>query len=434
MRALALASCVAAVAALPLHAGCGATSERAAPVPSDSERGRFPHASHRSTACTDCHPTQDVLAGRPARPGGEDHASCDRDRCHRAEFAVPAAATAPARLCRICHAPGAAGEPLGARLVPYPPRAGRRALAAEFSHAGHLDPARMEASVGFHLACSDCHEQDGDELAPPGHAVCARCHAPEASPPGAPTMVECARCHADRPVQPSRLRRFITGDLRFDHGHHRLDRRGRRIGCSSCHAGAAAVKTTEAQAAPAMAACVACHDDAARTPTFKRMRMCETCHETKRSSIRSIAPRSHLPALERPEDHTGAFRRDHAADASADPQRCARCHTSMSGSPRDSCDDCHRVMRPQDHTVTWRELDHGPAAAARSDGCAVCHQADQCVSCHQTRPRSHFPAGDFRAGGHGQFARFNLRSCAACHLFESDCASSGCHTAGQARP
>ena len=426
MRSLALASCLAAaaLAALPGLAGCRATAERTSPVPSDSERGRFPHVRHRALSCTECHRIDDVVAGRPARPGAEDHAPCDRERCHRPAFAAIAA---PGALCRICHSRVGPAQPGGTRLAPYPPARGRRALAAEFSHARHLDLHFMEGKVGFHVSCSDCHEQAGGGLAPPGHAVCARCHAPEASPPGAPTMVECARCHVDRPVQPSRLRRFIVGDLRFDHGPHRQDRRGRRIGCASCHTDAAAATTTEAHAPPLMAACVGCHDDSARTPPVKRMRMCETCHATRQASIGSIAPRSHLPALERPEDHTRAFRRDHAADASADPQRCARCHTSMSGSPRDSCDDCHRVMRPQDHTVTWREFDHGPASAARADVCAVCHQGDYCIACHQVRPRSHFPSAAFAAEGHGQFARFNLRSCSACHVFETDCATSGCH-------
>ncbi|HWM85362.1 MAG TPA: hypothetical protein VNO33_05975, partial [Kofleriaceae bacterium] len=409
-RGLTLAILAATLAA----PGCRSGVDRVAPVPSDSERGRFPHQRHRAVACTECHRVEDVLAGRAARPGADDHAPCDRARCHQAEFLA-----SPGALCTVCHSRVAPGEtsssPNATQPAPYPPPTGRRALAAEFSHATHLDAGRMEGQVGFHLACSDCHELSGEELAPPGHAVCGRCHAPEASPTGTPTMAQCARCHVDRPLQPTRLRRFIVGDLRFDHADHRQDRRGGHISCSGCHPGSAAVGRTGQHAAPDMTACVDCHDDSARTPPAKRMRMCEACHATKRASIGSIAPRSHLPALERPEDHTRAFRRDHAADASADPQRCARCHTSMSGSPRDSCDDCHRVMRPQDHTVTWREFDHGPASAARSDGCAVCHQGDFCISCHRTRPRSHFPMMDFAQGGHGQFARVNLRSCSVCH-------------------
>jgi hypothetical protein len=100
----------------------------------------------------------------------------------------------------------------------------------------------------------------------------------------------------------------------------------------------------------------------------------------------------------------------------------------MSGAKRDTCDDCHRIMRPADHQVTWREFDHGPAAAARTDGCATCHQGDFCVACHAfVRPRSHFPIGDFTNGGHGLFARTNLRACVACHQVDTFCSGSGCH-------
>ncbi|HWM84176.1 MAG TPA: hypothetical protein VNO33_00035, partial [Kofleriaceae bacterium] len=52
---------------------------------------------------------------------------------------------------------------------------------------------------------------------------------------------------------------------------------------------------------------------------------------------------------------------------------------------------------------------------------------DFCISCHRTRPRSHFPMMDFAQGGHGQFARVNLRSCSVCHDFQTDCTTSGCH-------
>jgi hypothetical protein len=329
----------------------------------------------------------------------------------------------------MCHAAVAPGVEGGTRPAPYPPAIGRRALAAEFSHASHLDFGRMEDRVGFHITCSDCHAPADAALETPDHAVCGRCHAPESNVPGAPNMTECTRCHHEREWQPSRLRQFITGDLRFDHAAHRQDRRGRPISCAECHTGTTGETVTGQHAPPAMASCVACHDDDARTPRPRRMRVCETCHATRQASFGAIAPRSHLPALERPEDHTRAFRRDHGADAAQRPKSCARCHTFMSGSARDTCDDCHRVMRPEDHTVTWREFDHGPSATARTDGCATCHQADQCTACHQfVRPRSHFPASEFRRGGHGALARFNLRSCTVCHRPEQDCAE--CHSPG----
>lgn len=405
--------------------GCR-TSGSSSPVPTESERGRFPHSRHGDVACTECHDLRAVMAGRPERPGADEHAPCDRDACHRTAFMV-----APGPLCELCHTGVDPQQSTQAPLTPYPPISGRRALAASFSHERHLDFDLMEDQVGFHVSCTDCHALDEKgQLQRPDHAVCGRCHAPEASPPGAPTMAQCQECHVERRAQPSRLRTFIVGDLRFRHANHRQDRTGKTIGCAECHTETRAVSETGGHEAPPMAACVACHDNEKRTPRNRRMRVCETCHATVQQSIGAIAPRSHLPALERPEDHTRAFRRDHSAEAAAQPQRCARCHTFMSGSPRDTCDDCHRTMRPESHTVTWREFDHGPAAATRTENCATCHQAEFCIACHTITPRSHFPRLEFRNGGHGTFARFKLRSCMTCHAPDTDCTGPGCHDGG----
>jgi hypothetical protein len=174
-----------------------------------------------------------------------------------------------------------------------------------------------------------------------------------------------------------------------------------------------------------MRVCVSCHDNPLRVDNNLRMRRCETCHITRSAGLGALAPRSHLPATERPADHTQAFRRDHAADAAADSEACGRCHTMLSGNRRDTCDECHQVMRPSDHVVTWREYDHGPEAATVPERCTTCHQADFCVACHQTTPRSHFPLMDFRQGGHGTQAALNMRACVTCHDQGRDCAT--CH-------
>ena len=419
-------ACVAATACRPRT-----VTPAAAP---ESETGRFPHTAHADVACTDCHDADAVRAGRPARPGVRDHAPCDQSGCHREAFL-----TVPGPLCAICHAPaepapaktgtaepgpasGLAGALVGA-LVPYPPTRGRRALASTFSHARHLSHGQIEARMGFHVSCTDCHLAQGPDegaragqMAIPGHGVCGRCHAPEAAPPEVPVMDQCTACHQERTRQPLRQRRFITSELRFTHGNHRVDRGGQPILCTECHtrsAGAEAVGSMHPT--PETRACVQCHDDTERTPAAMRMRVCETCHTTRALTIGILAPRSHLPARERPQDHTLAFRRDHATEAGAAATRCARCHTFMSGSPRAVCDECHQVMRPRDHTLTWRELDHGPAAATRADRCSTCHTVPFCVACHQRPPRSHFPSDLFRDGGHAVPASINLRACITCH-------------------
>lgn len=410
------------VCLVALVAGCRSDRGGTFPVVVETDKGRFPHAKHVTTPCVDCHAMDAVVAGKPARPGANDHAPCDRAQCHREAFLK-----APGDLCKMCHATIAVAWRGATTLAPYPPVRGPRALAAEFSHAAHLNYASMEKRVGFHVSCTDCHTVTERGISRPGHTACIRCHAGEAAPEGTPAIKDCGRCHKARRKRPSRLRRLIQGDLRFAHARHRTDRRGKLILCTECHKQTGRVASTNTHRSPATAACVACHDDDTRVPPARRMRVCETCHTTRTRTIGTIAPRSHLPEPDRPEDHTLAFRRDHATDARRNAGRCARCHTFMSGSNRGTCDECHQVMRPQDHVVTWREFEHGPQAAMRADRCTTCHVGEFCSSCHSRPPRSHIPLSTWRSGGHGPLAAFNMRSCITCHTVHRDCTTSGCH-------
>ncbi|MGE5186627.1 MAG: hypothetical protein ACM31C_31440 [Acidobacteriota bacterium] len=375
---------------------------------------RMSHAQHAGIACTACH----QMGQRP----GHDHKPCDT--CHRGAFLAP-----PGPLCDACHL-RITVDPLAAPLKPYPSEDVWQAEPPRFSHAKHLDAGRMEAKVGFHVTCADCHVRGEGKLARPDHAVCARCHAPEAAIAGAPPMDDCTGCHEKGIAQLRTRARLIRGDLiPFDHDRHRTDRRGGAIRCEQCHVASALATGYADHAAPAIAACVGCHDDSDRTPTHMRMRRCETCHTGRAVGLVTIAPRNHLPSTERPLDHTIAFRRDHAGAAERDAARCAACHTQMSGNAHDACDECHQTMRPADHRITWRELDHGTEAAADRDRCARCHVVEFCTSCHSQRPRSHGYAGSFTAD-HGPLARINLRSCMTCHQ-ESFCAP--CHSASPRR-
>ncbi|RMH43722.1 MAG: hypothetical protein D6689_04295 [Deltaproteobacteria bacterium] len=413
---------MAAALACAAAASCRAPTA-GAPAPAPEPAPRFPHGPHAAVACVDCHPVADRTTARLARPGSNDHAPCDRAECHRAEFL-----STPGPLCTVCHEDV---DPTGAapsELVPYPPPRGRGALPSAFSHASHVRWDAMEAAVGFHVACGDCHRPAANRAAPglPGHATCARCHVAEAAPPGAPRMTECAACHRSAQGRAPRRPRLIAGDLRFAHADHEVDRRGKPIRCAECHTDIASVARRGAHRPPPTAACVACHDDDSRTPPELSMRECETCHATRSASFGTLAPRSHLPATARPENHTLAFRRDHATEARVAGETCARCHLLMSGSSRDTCDECHRAMRPHDHTIGWREFDHGPQAATESERCATCHAGDFCIACHARPPRSHLPLVDFAAGGHAVPAALDTRACMACHDVARDCLAP-CH-------
>ena len=390
------------VLAIAVLAACTPTARRDPPLP-PVDPTRMSHERHVAIGCTQCH-----RGGK--RPGADDHKPCDDDNCHRAEFLRE-----PSKFCEACHLPFDGGtKRLDAGLKPYPVEAVWQAQPSKFSHKAHLDSEAMEAQVGFHVTCVDCHTRGDVDLVRPDHAVCQRCHAAEAGLAKAPPMERCLACH--EPTQRLRVRqRLITGDLHpLDHVRHRTDRKGQTIKCDECHVQTANATEYRDHVPPRVESCVGCHDDADRTPDVMRMRICETCHSARTSSLASIAPRSHLPLTERPLDHTIAFRRDHAESAERDAKRCAACHTQMSGNPKQACDECHQTMEPQDHRITWRELDHGTEAAADRERCARCHVVEFCTSCHQQRPRSHGFAGTFYSD-HGRLARIDIRPCVTCH-------------------
>jgi hypothetical protein len=403
------------------------------------EPDRFPHASHAAPAlglgCRDCHG-----ADGDARPGADDHAPCDR--CHATEFQ-----TTPGPLCRVCHTEPVDVTGAEKTLRPFPLTGGMRAMPARFAHETHLDPGRMEKAVGFNIGCTDCHalgvegetpvNEPPDTVfapAPAGHVECGRCHAAEVALERGPAMGDCAGCHDPNERAPRHPRVLIAGDLHFDHRNHRTDAGGKAIPCRSCHAGAGTAKTRADHPPPSVRDCVTCHDDSDRVPQQMRMQVCETCHATRENRPLSLAPRDHLPLTERPQDHTLAFRIDHGEAARNNASRCATCHTQLSGATVDTCDECHQVMRPRDHVVTFRELDHGGLALADSDRCATCHVVDYCADCHRQRPRSHLGGQRFAQLEHGDLARINVRSCLTCHAPDRDCTGSGCHTIGVPGP
>ncbi len=402
------------IAVVAWVAACAPPRTAEVPLP-PADKSRLSHEQHGQLPCSGCHRSD-------ARPGADDHKPCDDGACHRKEFLAT-----PGPFCLVCHTK-ISPQPLTAPLKPYPIEDAWQAQPSRFSHKRHLDAGLIEARVGFHVACADCHERDGKK-ARPDHDTCSRCHSAEAGlADKAPYMEDCAGCHQPGAHERTRAR-LIRDDLHFDHARHKSDRKGRAIRCETCHAQTAKAAGYLDHAPPQIASCVSCHDDSERTPNEMRVRACETCHSARTNRVTTLAPRSHLPATERPLDHTLAFRRDHAEVASRDATRCASCHTRMSGNPRQACDECHQTMQPADHRITWRELDHGPEAGADRERCARCHVVEFCSACHAQRPRSHGFAGTF-TDEHGRLARINVRSCTTCH---GDPFCAQCHSASAPR-
>lgn len=448
----------------------------------------FSHAAHladtpalregnggKALTCGDCHATLPEQGFQVQRPGTAAHAPCDT--CHEQAFYEP-----PGALCTVCHTQVDPFRPDASPLGEYPRRARNAELVGAFNHALHLDGAKVQPEGGGQLKCTSCHGVKPDDAyaAFPTHANCAPCHAPPAAK-AKPALDDCAGCHEQD--GPGRARTFAKNDIRFTHGKHLFDARNEEIRCLTCHEGITTSTSSADRSLPGMATCAQCHEDSARTPDSVRIAKCGVCHTDDVEKVnlpgnhtaglwpRDLSPPSAMlaagpggqgvasdapgllagllqaapavllaspPALTpterapnpnvKPEDHTLLFRRRHEAAARAQDAKCGYCHSGISNSPRDSCQDCHAVMRPKDHTLRFRNIAHGRDAARDPQRCATCHEVDQCTACHKQRPPSHGPNFETR---HDRAARFNPRACMTCHSFEATCVD--CHRGTIAR-
>ncbi len=418
------------VTAMLCTASCRSKSPKSSQTRTENVAGdqnRFPHVLHtsddpqmlayqgRGLVCNDCHPQEEVEAGRAPRPGGNDHSPCDE--CHKEEFYKE-----PGSFCLICHESVDLTGVGATKMQPFPGRGFLRILASNFSHQIHSDSERMETEVGFHVSCNDCHKRDADTGEPmlPGHETCVRCHTGQSK--SSVRMSQCADCHVDTNLDISRSRILITPGLTFEHGAHVKDRQGAVIGCQSCHASITSSQTVNDVSIPPMQECAKCHQDPARTPERVRIARCEVCHE---NMVAGNPPRTHLSGASLPENHSLEFRANHSEQAADKDANCQYCHENLNGNPQNSCFQCHEIMRPRDHRLGWRNDSHGREASSDRDRCATCHTEDYCTACHTIVPSSHQPLGTFSRGGHAQSAQFGLSSCMACHTYQDTC--SRCH-------
>jgi hypothetical protein len=348
--------------------------------------------------------------------------------------------------CVLCHAPDprrpaaylpVAGELCARCHAQVEDTRGLRAhrLELAFSHDLHLSPERKVRQDGYELACAECHspEQGSGRRGEPGHAECGRCHnGKEASPVVA---VDCAGCHGQAERMDRRLmaqallaehyRASVRGtDLVFGHEEHVSFLGGEAGGaaCQRCHVDVRGADSLEVIEPQRMSDCMTCHRGMARelADVSRSLDRCRTCHIATRPEVAPVFG----AVIDKPISHTRTFRRRHAEQAARDDGVCAACHTELAGGRGRECNACHQQVRPEDHTVRWRELPHGRAAERDPDRCATCHLKDRCADCHAEPPRDHFPRGVFQVA-HGRRARTSTRRCLTCHVPQVDCAR--CH-------
>lgn len=233
---------------------------------------------------------------------------------------------------------------------------------------------KHEIHANLGIACKDCHETGGV----------------------VPTIETCKTCHQE--AMDSVTLKDIAGilgartpaakpyGLAFAHAKHE------GLECSSCHSVVNARMTT-----PPMKTCLdACHSEKASYPLS-----CRSCH-------------TQLDARGRPLDHATGWTTRHGVTASASAENCKSCHTE------ESCFNCHRVTRPENHTNSWRLRGHGVVAQADRERCLACHQENYCSTCHLgTQPINHTSAWkgmNFWTHCNNCHLPISNERCTTCHL------------------
>jgi predicted CXXCH cytochrome family protein len=277
--------------------------------------------------------------------------------------------------------------------------------------------------------CITCHEEvyDAKDLSVrglPNEAKCLECHR-EKKEKG-----ECGFCHDDvrnaRPFAPR-----PTPELHLDHAAH-IERV--KEDCSTCHKALPSPRRAAAHA-PAMAACLGCHE---HKKDYDEAR-CTKCHtDLSRYPLKPVADFS----------HRGDFLRNHAAPARSSVEACAQCHDQS------FCADCHTKSAPArielllpervDRNFLHRNdflSRHALEAAADPSSCQRCHGPSFCTTCHEaegltpatSKGRDPHPPGWMLRGSatfHGPAARRDIASCAACHDQGPRTNCIGCHKVG----
>jgi hypothetical protein len=405
----------------PMPSNHPAASGQASSKASADQKPFYLHAFHVKQLgldCSTCHvPVKDgsVVLKRP----GHDQCMV----CHQDDFG----AKLNPKLCAQCHTQF---PPTGNDLYPFPRYQNKRPIVFEFSHALHVDPqARVDSHTGFRSDCTFCHQLNAQGVEEfPGHTQCAACHSKAGMKPllsADSTTADCLGCHLPEAIEnpnyikgrviPSQVASGKYGNINFNHTVHFRFREQLQLQCTTCHSAILRSTSLETLQLPKMITCAQCHDAAHTVPVQFRMNDCQSCHLDGKSG------------LVKPAYHTGNFRLNHAKMAAAPGANCYVCHTNLRPSETGSkqCLSCHEVMRPQSHTVQWKEDIHGKYAAIDRETCATCHVADFCINCHNQLPRSHVPLGPFENGGHANLAMLNERSCLTCHTVQNTC--SRCH-------
>jgi hypothetical protein len=293
-----------------------------------------------------------------------------------------------------------------------------------FPHSTHVDAD---------VACTACHTVEKSTKLPVG--------ARDIRIPPVTKTDPCKDCH-DKELTYKPPVRQEPFRVQFDHAAHLPRVKGE---CKRCHAKPPEQGDKVAQGPP-MATCTGCH---VHQQAFNEAR-CMPCHV----DLKGYKPETAFK-------HQGEWLRQHGAlarpsgescAACHDQTYCAECHSPQTAAARPSVVYPERVERAFIHRGDYVSR-HMIEAASAPASCRRCHGSAFCESCHEQqglskldpslgtsntnlrRPKSHDRADwvNVPGGGtpaHGQAARRDINSCAACHDQGAQATCVGCHRPG----
>lgn len=247
---------------------------------------------------------------------------------------------------------------------------------AWFSHKKHVEEQELD--------CDICHSgsEDGKMAGAPGAEVCTACH----------EEAEKYSAIAEKLTEKWPRIKGLPPDGKFSHRTHKEA----GVECSECHGKVGSGKRVTYRNMPDEETCISCHAEKGISTD------CSTCH-------------SELNPETAPESHGQAWIRFHG-DSARDPvegDRCERCHRT------NTCNICHSVEKPRDHTYAWKDYGHGVASRIDRGRCATCHRTDYCVRCHrESPPVSHRGAWGVPSDRHCLDCHLgggNVQNCRVCH-------------------
>lgn len=266
------------------------------------------------------------------------------------------------------------------------------------------------------LDCSDCHEMTaGNRMSFVGHDNCSICHEiPEYSVDDVLSRVEdvsCDKCHVRDDFSISPRLQLVTDEIKFDHQIHETA----EVSCATCHENP---DKPFQYSDGLMAKCMECHQQSSHT--FASLAQttieangftaneCSVCHrELTKETIPEFRHGQRIA-----HDSPQAWTHVHGQESYMDLNYCTQCHTEQ-----EDCTTCHRITKPDNHTVAWNQRLHGAHAQWNSQSCAACHEEDSCAECHShTQPRSH----------RGGFGEPRNNHCVQCH-FPTESSCTVCH-------